>query len=73
MAEARYYSSRKLGTGVNVPDTDIKFSEIALDMNNNMGVNVMLGKTETLGKEWGYYKRAIDKKRREQQNKEKAE
>jgi len=36
-----------------------------MENNNNMGYNVTLAKTETLGKEWGYYKRAIDKKRKE--------
>jgi hypothetical protein len=65
MAEAFYFSSKRYGSGINVPDTSLRFTELAMDANNSMGVNVMLGKTETLGKEWGYYKRAIDKKRRE--------
>eukprot|EP00347_Sterkiella_histriomuscorum_P016696 403352205 len=69
--EAFYFSSKKYGSGVNVPDSNIRFTELAIE--NNKGVNVQLAKTETMAKEWGYYKRAIDKKRREQQNKEKAE
>lgn len=64
MAEAFNFSSKRYGTGVNVPDSEIRFTDLALE--SNKGVNVTLAKTETLGKEWGYYKRAIDKKRREQ-------
>ena len=30
-----------------------------------MGTFVAMTKAETLGKEWGYYKRNIDKQRRE--------
>lgn len=51
---------------MNVPDSDLRFTNLALEANNNMGVNVHLAKAETLGKEWGYYKRNIDKARREQ-------
>lgn len=68
--EEFYYSSKKYGSGVNCPDTDMRFSELALAVNRE-GPAVKLEKTETLGKEWGYYKRNIDKARKEKQNEEK--
>lgn len=36
-----------------------------------MNENVVMTTTEILGKEWGYYKRNIDKQRRELQNEQK--
>lgn len=66
-----YYSSKKLGTGANVPETDMRLANLALEANANMGYNVSIQSTEQLGKEWGYYKRNIDKARREQQNEQK--
>jgi hypothetical protein len=38
-----------------------------MNENNSMGVIVPMTKAETLGKEWGYYKRNIDKNRKEMQ------
>jgi hypothetical protein len=38
-----------------------------MNENNSMGVIVTMAKAETLGKEWGYYKRNIDKNRKEMQ------
>ena len=44
----------------------IKFTEVALQNNiQNVDKLVPLASVETLGKEWGYYKRNIDKQRRE--------
>ena len=56
------YSSKKLGSGLNCPDTtEIRFSDYALQINSASGENVVLQSIEKLGKEWGYYKRNIDK------------
>ena len=66
------YSSKRLGSGINCPDTtEIRFSDYALQINSASGENVVLQSIEKLGKEWGYYKRNIDKHRREQQNEQK--
>jgi LUC7 N_terminus len=62
-----YYSSKRLGSGLNCPETTgIRFSDYALQINSASGENVVLQSIEKLGKEWGYYKRNIDKQRREQ-------
>lgn len=61
------YSSKRYGSGINCHDTtDIRFSEYALQLNSASADNVVLQSIEKLGKEWGYYKRNIDKHRREQ-------
>lgn len=63
-----YFSSRKLGSGVNLPsdkDIEIRYSDIAVGMNNNVMISVPLANSTTLGKEWGYYKRNIDNRRKE--------
>jgi len=35
-----YYSSKKLGSGINVPDTDLRLTNLAMAENANMGYNV---------------------------------
>lgn len=63
------FSSKKLGTGANCHEgTTIRFSDYAIQMNQESNEQVVLQSIEKLGKEWGYYKRNIDKQRREQQN-----
>ena len=60
--ESFNYSSKSLGTGANCPDTtQIRFSDYALQINSASGEQVVLQSIEKLGKEWGYYKRNIDK------------
>jgi hypothetical protein len=44
-----------------------------MNENYSMGENVSMTKAETLGKEWGYYKRNIDKNRRETQKQQERE
>ena len=63
-----YFSSKRYGSGIGVPDDNhVKYSELAMNENNQMGTIVQMTKAETLGKEWGYYKRNIDKNRKEMQ------
>jgi len=63
------YSSKRLGTGANCHETtQIRFSDYAIQMNTESSEQVVLQSIEKLGKEWGYYKRNIDKHRRELQN-----
>lgn len=66
------YSSKRLGTGSNCHETtQIRFSDYAVQMNVESNEQVVLQSIDKLGKEWGYYKRNIDKQRRELQNEQK--
>ena len=61
------FSSKKLGSGANVPSESIgtfKFANIAMQQNHGYsGDFVEMGMT-SLGKEWRYYKRELDNARR---------
>jgi hypothetical protein len=70
-----YFSSRKFGSGLNLPserEQEVRYSDIAVDMNNNVTLAPLANST-TLGKEWGYYKRNIDNRRKELQEEQKKE
>lgn len=61
------FSSKKLGSGANVPSQSIaaiKFANVAMQQNHGYsGDFVEMGMT-SLGKEWRYYKRELDNARR---------
>ena len=61
------FSSKKLGSGANVPSSNIgsiKFANVAMQQNHGYsGDFVEMGMT-SLGKEWRYYKRELDNARR---------
>jgi hypothetical protein len=66
-----YFSSRVRGSGVNVPSSDEqkrRFADIAVYYNNTSVGEKMTDITK-LGKEWGYYKRDIEKKKKEEEMK----
>ena len=74
------FSSKKLGSGANVPSSSIcsiKFANMAMEQNlGYSGDFVQMGMT-SLGKEWKHYKRELDKERRaakkERERKQEAE
>jgi len=79
-SKKKIFSSKKLGSGANVPSSSIcsvKFANIAMQQNEGYsGDFVQMGMT-SLGKEWKYIKRELDKARRaakkEQERKAEAE
>ena len=60
------FSSRKLGSGANMPSgiSHIKFSEIAIQQNTGYTTNEQGLSVTNLGKEWRYYKKELDNIRR---------
>lgn len=48
-------------------DKERRYADLAIECNNtSIGNALPLANSTTLGKEWGYYKRNIDKQKREE-------
>jgi ribosome biogenesis GTPase A len=66
-ANKTMYSSKNLGSGVNMiseKHSEVKFTDIALQNNKGYKPDDIKMGIISLGKEWRYYKKELDKDRR---------